>query len=161
MTREEAKELLLNISAYDIDMQRGMAKQEAIEMAIKALEQEPIFFPPCQDCNIKMDKIRMAYDKLQKKEPCEDAISRQAAIDALTKTSGIRGDALKSLYDLPSVSTEKTGWWIEHEHDGISHIECSGCSTWFLRMYLTRNSYCPNCGRKMLSQPYKAESEEV
>lgn len=39
MTIEEAKELLLNISAYDIDMQRGMAKQEAIEMAIKALEQ--------------------------------------------------------------------------------------------------------------------------
>ena len=40
MTREEAKALLLNISAYDIDTQRGMAKQEAIEMAIKALEQE-------------------------------------------------------------------------------------------------------------------------
>ena len=36
--------------------------------------------------------------------PCGDAISRQAAIDALTKTSGIRGDALKALYALPSVT---------------------------------------------------------
>lgn len=41
MTREEAKALLLNISAYDIDSQRGREKQEALEMAIKALEQEP------------------------------------------------------------------------------------------------------------------------
>ena len=33
-----------------------------------------------------------------------DLISRQAAIEVLTKTSGIRGDALKALYDLPSVT---------------------------------------------------------
>ena len=36
----------------------------------------------------------------------DDAISRQVAIDAVTKTSGIRGDALKALYDLPPVKPE-------------------------------------------------------
>lgn len=40
MTNAEAVFLLMNISAYDIDNKRGMQKQEALEMAIKALEQE-------------------------------------------------------------------------------------------------------------------------
>lgn len=40
MTNEEAVSLLMNISAYDIDNKRGMQKQEALEMAIKALEIE-------------------------------------------------------------------------------------------------------------------------
>lgn len=54
MTREEAKALLLNISAYDIDSQRGREKQEALEMAIKALNQEPI-----------LDKIRAEIEAYQ------------------------------------------------------------------------------------------------
>ena len=49
MTRKEAKELLMNISAYDIDMQRGMAKQEAIEMAISALEQQKTGWIPVSE----------------------------------------------------------------------------------------------------------------
>lgn len=40
MTNAEAVSLLMNISAYDIDNKRGMQKQEALEMAIKALEIE-------------------------------------------------------------------------------------------------------------------------
>ena len=44
---------------------------------------------------------------------------------------------------------EKMGHWIEHEHNKITFIECSECSSCFLRSYLTRNSYCPNCGVKM------------
>lgn len=43
---------------------------------------------------------------------------------------------------------EKTGHWIKHKNNGIDYIECSNCSTWFLRMHLVRNSYCPNCGEK-------------
>lgn len=43
----------------------------------------------------------------------------------------------------------KTGHWIEHEHNGIAHIECSKCLSWFLRSHLLRNSYCPNCGAEM------------
>lgn len=37
MTNKEAVALLMNISAYDIDSQRGYRKQEALEMAIEAL----------------------------------------------------------------------------------------------------------------------------
>ena len=40
MTKKEAVSLLMNISAYDIDNKRGMQKQEALDLAIKALEIE-------------------------------------------------------------------------------------------------------------------------
>ena len=43
----------------------------------------------------------------------------------------------------------QTGHWIEHERNGILHIECSECLSWFLRAHLLRNSYCPNCGADM------------
>ena len=41
---------------------------DACRGAIELLEQEPKtghFYPPCEDCNKKMDEIRKAYDKLQ------------------------------------------------------------------------------------------------
>ena len=31
--------------------------------------QEPIYYPPCEDCHNKMDEIRKAYDKVQSAEP--------------------------------------------------------------------------------------------
>ena len=52
----------------------------------------------------------------------------------------------------------KTGHWITHKHNGIEYMECSECSTWFLRLYLTRNSYCPNCGAKMV-EPQESEEQ--
>ena len=62
MTREEAKALLLNISAYDIDTQRGTKKQEAIEMAIKALEHDPHetvteFADRCRECGARYGRL--------------------------------------------------------------------------------------------------------
>lgn len=55
MTNEEAKALLLNISAYDIDSQRGAEKQEALEMAIAALEAQPEDYT-----KLKREFLRMA-----------------------------------------------------------------------------------------------------
>ena len=61
------------------------------------------------------DALNMAIEALEHPErnvvaivPCGDAISRQSAIDVLTKTSGIRGDALKALYEIPSVTPQKS-----------------------------------------------------
>ena len=121
MTREEAIENITEIKKCEAGVYA-----EALELAIKALEQEP----------------------------CEDAISRQAAIEALTKTSGIRGDALKAMYELPTVTVqEKTGRWIyicNSEVNGLKIVKCSECGK---RTYGSGN-YCPNCGAKM------AESED-
>lgn len=37
------------------------------------------------------------------------------------------------------------GEWIDHE----KHIECNQCHVWFLKDYLIRKSFCPNCGADM------------
>lgn len=44
-------------------------KIKELEKRIKALEQEPTYYPPCIDCNKKMDEIRRAYDKLKEQKP--------------------------------------------------------------------------------------------
>lgn len=114
----------------------------------------------CDEVSIK-EAIKMAIEAL-KQEPCEDAISRKAVLDTLEnmdraldedRTVENYKELLRECYKvLPPVSSPekpKTGYWIEHEHNGIVHIECSRCSTWFLRAHLIRNSFCPNCGAKM------------
>lgn len=95
-------------------------------------------------------------------EPFEDRISRQAAIDALTKTSGIRGDALKALYDLPPVTPkQKTGHWIadvDRWGDIVTTVNgyrCSECNNF----NTDKDNYCPNCGTKMF-EPQESEVEE-
>lgn len=87
-------------------------------------------------------------------EPCEDCVSRRAVYEILNDAYFLKiddGAALQeSVRQLPSVTPQqKMGEWIEHIHNGMQYIECPKCSSWFLRMYLTRNSYCPNCGAKM------------
>ena len=48
----------------------------------------------------------------------------------------------------------KTGHWIDHD----KHIECDKCRTWFLKDYLIRKSFCPNCGAKMV-EPQEREDK--
>ena len=98
MTREEAVNILKDWDGYFI----GHSSDDvynALDMAIKALE----------------------------KEPCEDAISRKAVIDTLAKTGGIRGDALKALYDLPHVTPQpKMGHCKDckyFEYDSVAKVD--------------------------------------
>lgn len=124
------------------------------------------------------DAVNMAIKSLEQ-EPCEDAISRQEAIKSIGKyflrveTNGtieihqkLFSEFLKAinetqkniLLDLPSVHTKaKVGKWItwseEIKCDGYTeyrtHCKCSECdkehdsySALFIR-------YCSNCGAKM------------
>lgn len=98
------------------------------------------------------DALRLCR-KVIEQEPCEDAISRQAAIKAITNTSGIRGDALKALYDLPSVNPQpKTGHWIMSD-DGLYRPICDKCGAHPWKGYIPTVEeatevfkYCPSCG---------------
>ena len=65
------------------------------------------------------------------------------------------GEIFKALEQGPN-----TGHWIEHEQNAIAHIECSECSSWFLRLHLLRNSYCPNCGARMVAQQESEEKDD-
>lgn len=138
------------------------------EEAIKVLEKVKRVAEIYESEDVKA--YNMAIELL-KQEPCEEAISRQAVIDLIEHYNS---DGLGSVFygyeqgvkfanavnNLPSVTSQpKTGHWIEHKHNGIEHIECSECLTWFLRSHLLRNSYCPNCGKKMV-QPQEREDME-
>lgn len=68
MTREEAIICLQGLLDNPL-INKGSYLAQAIEMAIQALSQEPTYYPPCIDCNKKMDEIRCAYDKLKDQEP--------------------------------------------------------------------------------------------
>lgn len=91
--------------------------------------------------------------KMNAPQPCGDCISREKALQIIRAwfdREATPSDLKNEIEQLPPVTPQpKIGRWIEHIHNGMHYIECPKCSSWFLRMYLTRNSYCPNCGAKM------------
>ena len=131
MTREEA---IKNIKEHCYFANLIPPAKEALDMAIKALEQEP----------------------------CEDAIRRQAAIVALDdRMSSLEnvdmqiamGFAKGIIHELPPVTPmPKMARWVIEEIDGCKHAICSNCGDdsylspeWdALELY----KYCPNCGSK-------------
>ena len=101
-------------------------------------------------------------------EPCEDCISRQAAIDALLGITAMRNtipldSAIFNIKKLPSAQPErKTGRWIPDNTDYYrTKFICSACgkseevpTTGF--GYGTMWDYCPYCGAKMTESEDKA-----
>lgn len=85
-----------------------------------------------------------------------DLISRQAVLDLAKKgvlvSNGNYESVCKAINEIPSVNPyPKTGHWIVHEKPhGIRYLECPYCNVWYLNEHLIRNSYCPNCGAKMV-----------
>ena len=164
MTREEAIKMLKynsNVIHQTINGETDSKEVEALDMAIKALEQEP-----CEDwCNVLSDKMtleqaRQAVKDLRKKlaeclwqEPCEDCISRQAVLDLVNadwKYENLESD----IANLPSVTPQqKTGRWIESKgYDDRDHFyscsECGRCINLICGAKLADYPYC-HCGAKM------------
>lgn len=88
------------------------------------------------------------------KQPCEDAISRQAAIDFIIDNYGLKCSSLTNgIRDyLPPVTPQpKIGKWIQtkDECDGVNFydfsFECSKCG----KEQSFKSNYCPNCGAEM------------
>lgn len=137
MTREEAIARIKNHKiAHKMNEPRAIYISEALDMAIEALEQEP----------------------------CEDAISRQAVLDAVEDDNrngmwscfASDDDAQKFktvIKDLPPVKPQepKTGHWIEDENE--MEVWCSACG----EENDECSRYCPNCGCRMVKPQ---ESEE-
>ena len=140
MKSEDAREILKAWSTDDYPL--GLI-YEALDVAIKALEQTELK-PRCNSVKIELDTI-----------------SRQAAIDAAKRTdyrgltvedvTKVTDEVVKELAKLPSVSTEKTGRWIES--NGVGMFVCSFCNESFYPMPTCMGKplmkYCPNCGAKM------------
>lgn len=138
MTRKEAIKVLkslVEVRKKYFDMQTMKNEIECLNMAIKALEEQP----------------------------SEDCISREAVLKIQAKYAEYIGairfwEMRDDIRALPSATPqpgtegakdEKVRCWIEHNGAlGIPHIECPECGCWFLRRDLPHNSYCPNCGSR-------------
>ena len=86
--------------------------------------------------------------------PCEDCISRQAAIDDIwdgTNMDIYTREVKEHLEALPPVTpARKMGRWIMHIDDlfpSESTMECSECGEH--QPITIDDNYCPNCGAKM------------
>ena len=123
------------------------------------------------------NRVRHAYNqgyeqglKASKQEPCEDAISRQAVLDAIDVKawefcdyliSKNRNDEQKPVShfadnlrecvreELPSVKQQepKTGHWILTDDDFVYCSECE--DSYYPRPIDASWCYCPHCGARM------------
>ena len=106
-----------------------------------------------------LDKYLTIAECLPKEqEPCSDAISRQAALDAIM---GEPTDAhypswyAKRIEDLPPVhAVPKTGHWINRYYiaNKVLFKRCSECNyeySYDAETGISDANYCPNCGAKM------------
>ena len=113
--------------------------------------------------------------KLLEQEPCEDAISRQAVLDAMNEVychiemikkrpvnkteQAMYLDMIGAVKSVPSVTPQpKTGEWLENEviDDKVikewQSARCSVCDKYHTTPYMyyfSHYDYCPHCGAKM------------
>lgn len=107
--------------------------------------------------DLEQTELKSSYNSI-KTELNDDAISRQAVLDGLASIAKAKAksDAQKSMMgrtmffveQLPSVSTEKTGRWIDDEFG--SKCSCCGIHTHLDKFDRPMKfKHCSMCGAKM------------
>ena len=133
MTREEAIDRLKEARAGH----KEFLSVETLNIAIKALEQEP-----CEDCISR----QQAIDKMQELEE-EDIESYGCSIPE--SFDGKR--AIEALKALSSVHPKpKVGRWIVQPKGIYAHLVCDKCLS--NAPYNCRTNYCPNCGQPKMQE---------
>lgn len=110
------------------DQSEGEKTIDALQNAIKALEQDP----------------------------CADMVSRDAMWDVLQRLYGTEGELVEELMSLPPVlPMPKMGKWIMSD-DGLYRPICNNCGAHPWKGYIPTveeateaYKYCPTCGAKM------------
>ena len=103
-------------------------------------------------CRHEREALIKAAEALSQ-EPCDDAISRQAAINIASLHFLTIDESVKALEQLPSF-TQKSGKW-------DSSCTCSVCGKWRI-LESEKNDgkykFCPNCGCRMV-EPQESEEQ--
>ena len=144
MTREQAKRVL----EFNLDHTHNNESKKALRMAIKALKQH------------------------LEQQTCEDAISREDALMALTgewheSRDEILSLAIRRIRTLPSVNPQpKTGHWEWVQYDSnpnIGNWHCSECRCVVVECVDKKSEggiplykYCPQCGCRIV-EPQESE----
>ena len=107
----------------------------------------------CIGCG-QREALNLAIEALQEPKPvCEDAISRQDAIEALDHihipTQAQREYAIEIFEKIPPVEPKRpNGEWVDRIFDGCLKKECDQCGEMIDAYIFRQNRYnfCPNCG---------------
>ena len=163
MTREEAINILRQAAWLGSDANREQTEQ-AVDMAISALEQYPCIYDLKNRYCPRLNEHGMLKYPLQEQitSMSTDAISREAVKEQIYEyvISGeycqTRGTdlLLKRIGELPSV-TRQTGEWIDDEFG--SKCGCCGIHTHLDKFDRPMKfKYCSMCGAKMV-EPQESE----
>ena len=167
MTREEAIKYLKKMKDECNDTfhkVRYVTREEALDMAIKTLEQEPNIDMDSEEIKIlqKRSYLEGFHEALKmsvKQEPCEDCVSRKEVFETFGELLGVWGR--QALMEMPPVTPKpKTGHWINIEdrtdwYDAA--YKCSCCGREIITPYELKDNlysnypYC-HCGAKMESE---------
>lgn len=172
MTKEEAKSIIKS-ECYvfnPLDLDGSSRINLALDMAIKALDQEP-----CEDCISRANALRVAKNEylrgwhnalckaLSEKYSihCEEgnfSVIQEETITGLglSMDCAVGKDVESYMSTMPPVTpTLKKGKWVNKSHKSgcgitfaISECTCCGKNTFFDCDELLYR-YCPNCGAKM------------
>ena len=156
MTREEAKTWLIKLYARaDItdeygDMEDMQPYEEAVNMSIKALEQELSGDLISRDAVI--DIIHLFFTEEIDKIPTKKTEDGEVYVIHKCQPLFEMNKAIcKRIKALPSVTAEpKTGHWIDIMVGDMPAQACDQCNTFYPLAYTGGgHNYCPNCGAKM------------
>ena len=106
------------------------------------------------------------FEKMVSQDPCEDAISRQAVLDAIKDYATMlwkmynepfnERAIMDIVQDLPSVTPKpKTGHWEEYGNSWEDKFKCSECGKEQPKILCGEriighwSDYCPHCGCRM------------
>ena len=178
MTRQDIDDIISIICPNDTDFEKAIISPAYLKKELEALaiEQEP-----CEDEYIKVPKKALKYRTAgmvaynaewlknnfdmeravicggRAQQPCEDAISREDALMALTGewtelTDELIHRFIKRIKNLPPVNPQqKTGYWILTSDDDYEYCTCSECGyqngeNWMIGSQI---KFCQECGAKM------------
>lgn len=131
---------------------KRMTRDEAIETLEEMIEWGDSYEVDYDACKIAIEALRQ--------EPCDDAISREAALDVIAETDVTNGtepvftgkQVQALIRDLPSVRPIRLrGRWIalENRFELGDRVKCSECGQVFVVGDDVSPNYCPNCGAQM------------
>ena len=142
MTREEAIMELRAILTEAVKSENSVCyvteeDREPLEMAIKALEQEP-----CEDCISRVEALKMIDDI---------NIPEDMSVFEIKSHIGVEISTLP-----PATPKRKFGEWIKKNNDYFDWYECSECGYGsdgemkYNRLCDVRTKFCPDCGSQNL-----------
>lgn len=124
-----------------------MTREEAIEVLQEKIDNRPLFKDEREAFELAIFSLSAPNDAIKTDNEVIDLISRAEALETIHK-SKTKECARWGIQELPSVSAERSGEWIERINYGMT---CSVCGAYF--DYCDNNTemffYCPSCGAKM------------